>query len=202
MDSLTGEELSRRIRDGDIAAERHLFQVLSPGLRVALRRRTGGDPVLLHDLVQDTLMIVIRRLKSEGLGDPGSLPAFAAQTARFLAIASLRKAQRQERVANSELFAPLPESTLGLQAQAEDREGAMVVRELLRELRHPRDRLVLKRFYLEDCDRDVICRELSLTESTLNQILKRARQRLRQMLEERGFVKSDFLDGGTQVRST
>jgi RNA polymerase sigma-70 factor (ECF subfamily) len=194
MDSFIGEDLSRRIRGGDKSAERELFHQLAPGLRAVLRRRTGGDPVLLHDLVQDTLMIVIRRLKAEGLGNPGGLPAFAAQTARYLAIGTLRKAQRHRRVSNCESFAPLADAALGLQAQAEDWEGATVVRELLLELPHPRDRLVLMRFYLDDCDKDVICRELSLSESTLNQILNRARQRFRQMLEERGFVKRDLLD--------
>jgi RNA polymerase sigma-70 factor (ECF subfamily) len=102
-------------------------------------------------------------------------------------------------VANRELFVPVADPGLGLQAQAEDWDSAAVVRELLIELPHPRDRLVLRRFYLDDCDKDVICRELSLSESTLNQILNRARQRFRQMLEERGFGKHDLLDGGAYV---
>src|SRR5690349_193294 len=95
MDFIPGGELSRRIRDGDVSAESELIRQFEPGLRVLLRRRTGGDYGLLQDLVQETLLIVIQRLRGEGIDDPQKLAAFAAQTARNLAIASLRKAERQ-----------------------------------------------------------------------------------------------------------
>jgi RNA polymerase sigma-70 factor (ECF subfamily) len=80
---------------------------------------------------------------------------------------------------------------------AADAEAAMAVRALLREMPQPRDRLMLKRFYLEDHDKEVICEELALTEAAFNQALSRARKRFRQILEERGFAKRDLLDPGT-----
>jgi DNA-directed RNA polymerase specialized sigma24 family protein len=52
---------------------------------------------------------------------------------------------------------------------------------------------MLKRFYLDDDDKEVICRELELTEAAFNQALSRARRRFRQILEERGFAKRDLL---------
>src|ERR1044071_6206595 len=96
LDFVPGGELSRRIRDGDVTAETELIRQFEPGLRVLLRRRTGGDHGLLQDLVQETLLVVIQRLRGAGIDDPGKLAAFAAQTARNLAIASLRKAERQK----------------------------------------------------------------------------------------------------------
>src|ERR1051325_10990665 len=50
MDFVPGGELSRRIRDGDVTAETELIRQFEPGLRVLLRRRTGGDHRLLQDL--------------------------------------------------------------------------------------------------------------------------------------------------------
>ena len=70
MDFVPGGELSRRIREGDVSAESELIRQFEPGLRVLLRRRTGGDHGLLQDLVQETLLVVIQRLRGAGIEDP------------------------------------------------------------------------------------------------------------------------------------
>lgn len=194
MDFIPGGELSRRIRLGDVSAESELIRQFEPGLRVLLRRRTGGDHGLLQDLVQETLLIVIQRLRGDGLEDPEKLAAFAAQTARNLAIASLRKAERQRTDIDSAATERNPDPSRSLETVAEDFEASLAVRALLRELPQPRDRLMLKRFYLEDHDKDAICQELQLSEAAFNQALSRARRRFRQIVEERGFAKRDLLN--------
>ena len=196
MDFVPGGELSRRIREGDVSAEGELIRQFEPGLRVLLRRRTGGDHGLLQDLVQETLLIVIQRLRGAGLEDPEKLVAFAAQTARNLAIASLRKAERQKTDVDSAATERNVDSARGVAALAEDFEAALAVRTLLRELPQARDRLMLKRFYLEEHDKEVICQEMQLSEAAFNQALSRARRRFRQIIEERGFTKRDLLDLG------
>ncbi len=196
MDFVPGGELSRRIRAGDVSAESELVRQFEPGLRVLLRRRTGGDVGLLQDLVQETLLIVIQRLRGAGIEDPRKLAAFAAQTARNLAIASLRKAERQKTDVDSDATERNADPTRGVDDRTADVEAALAVRALLRELPHARDRLMLKRFYLEDHDKQLICQELDLTEAAFNQALSRARKRFRQILEERGFAKRDLLDPG------
>jgi RNA polymerase sigma-70 factor (ECF subfamily) len=85
----------------------------------------------------------------------------------------------------------------GAEVIAADLEAALAVRALLRELPQPRDRLMLKRFYLDDHDKEDICQEMALTEAAFNQALSRARRRFRQILEERGFAKRDLLDSRT-----
>ena len=197
MDFVPGGELSRRIREGDVSAESELIRQFEPGLRVLLRRRTGGDFGLLQDLVQETLLVVIQRLRGPGIDDPQKLAAFAAQTARNLAIASLRKTERQKTDVDSEATERNADPSRSVEWIAADAEAALAVRALLRELPQPRDRLMLKRFYLEDHDKEVICQELDLTEAAFNQALSRARKRFRQILEERGFAKRDLLDPGT-----
>lgn len=196
MDFVPGGELSRRIREGDVSAESELIRQFEPGLRVLLRRRTGGDHGLLQDLVQETLLVVIQRLRGDGLEDPDKLAAFAAQTARNLAIASLRKTERQKTDIDSAATERNPDTTRGVETIVEDVEAAMAVRALLRELPQARDRLMLKRFYLEDHDKDIICQEMQLSEAAFNQALSRARRRFRQILEERGFAKRDLLNLG------
>jgi RNA polymerase sigma-70 factor (ECF subfamily) len=193
MDFVPGGELSRRIREGDVSAESELIRQFEPGLRVLLRRRTGGDHGLLQDLVQETLLVVIQRLRGQGIEDPAKLAAFAAQTARNLAIASLRKAERQKTDIDTDATDRNPDPSGSVDGRAADHEAALAVRALLRELPQPRDRLMLKRFYLDDHDKELICQELELTEAAFNQALSRARRRFRQILEERGFSKRDLL---------
>jgi RNA polymerase sigma-70 factor (ECF subfamily) len=192
MDFIPGGELSRRIRAGDSSAESELVRQFEPGLRVLLRRRTGGDVGLLQDLVQETLLIVIQRLRGEGIEDPDRLAAFAAQIARNLAIASLRKTERQKTDIDSEATDRNPDPGRSVEGCVGDEEAALAIRALLRELPQARDRLMLKRFYLDDHDKQVICEEFGLTETAFNQALSRARKRFRQILEERGFTKRDL----------
>src|SRR5262249_31215791 len=87
-DSESPLELCRRIKAGDRLAEAALVSRLQPGLRLVLRRATRGDVELAHELCQEALIIVLRRVRGSGLDDPAGLPAFAAQTARNLAIAN------------------------------------------------------------------------------------------------------------------
>lgn len=194
MDFVPGGELTRRIREGDVTAESELIRQFEPGLRVLLRRRTGGDLGLLQDLVQETLLIVLQRLRGAGIDDPQKLAAFAAQTARNLAIASLRKTERQRTDVDSEATERNADSSPGVERVTADVEAALAVRALLRELPQPRDRLMLKRFYLDEHDKRLICEEMKLSEAAFNQALSRARKRFRQILEERGFAKRDLLD--------
>jgi RNA polymerase sigma-70 factor, ECF subfamily len=193
MDSVPGGELSRRIREGDSSAESELIRQFEPGLRVLLRRRTGGDHGLLQDLVQETLLVVLQRLRGGGIDEPHKLAAFAAQTARNLAIASLRKTERQRTDVDSEATERNADPAMGLDGQTAEAEAAAAVRLLIRDLPQSRDRLMLKRFYLDDHDRGMICQEFNLNEAAFNQALSRARRRFRQILEERGLTRNDLL---------
>ena len=146
--------------------------------------------------MQETLLVVIQRLRGAGIEDPQKLAAFAAQTARNLAIASLRKAERQKTDVDTDATDRNADPTQNVDAIAADLEAALAVRALLRELPQSRDRLMLKRFYLDDHDKDIICQEMDLSEAAFNQALSRARKRFRQILEERGFAKRDLLSLG------
>ena len=77
--------------------------------------------------------------------------------------------------------------------EAEADSAAAVVHKLLLELKSERDRLALARFYLDEDSKERICADLKLTEPQFNLILFRARDRLRELLERRGFGRRDLL---------
>jgi hypothetical protein len=64
---------------------------------------------------------------------------------------------------------------------------------MLEEMPATRDRELLVRFYLNDEEKDAICRELNLSQEHFNRVIFRARNRFRELLEQRGFGRGDLL---------
>jgi RNA polymerase sigma-70 factor (ECF subfamily) len=64
---------------------------------------------------------------------------------------------------------------------------------IMSEMPAERDRVVLTRFYLQEDDKDVICRDLGLSPLHFDKVIFRARKRMKELLESHGFKKTDFL---------
>ena len=191
---LSAVQLCERIHASDHQAETLLVERLQPGLRLVLNRATGGDLELARELCQETLIVVIKRLRSSILRDPSELAAFAAQTARNLAIAHRRKDGRRRTQVDLDAVNMAFDPGRGQPEEvAVGKLGALVQR-LLDQLPTERDRSVLKRFYLHEEDKDVICHDLSLSDLAFNQVLFRARNRFRELLSSAGLKKDDLLE--------
>jgi RNA polymerase sigma-70 factor, ECF subfamily len=184
------QQVSDRIGAGDSAAEALLLERLKPGLRVVLMSRCT-DRELISDLCQDTLIIVLNRLRSRTLDDPTRVAAFAAQTARQLAFDARRRAAVRRTSVDSPAIdaAPLEATT---DHSVEQASISSLVRQLLTELSGDRDREILRRFYLLEQEKAEICRSLSLAPGTFDQLIFRARARLKVLLELRGLASRDL----------
>jgi len=190
----SNEILCRRIQAGDLEAEALLIAQLESGLRLVAYRAAGGDFELAHDVCQEALVIIIRRLRSTGLENPAMLAAFAAQTARNLVTAARRKVQRQRTDMDAETIERMADPRPAAPEQLARGRIAAILNRILAELPGERDRTILIRFYLQEDDKSEICRDLNLSELGFNQVIFRARNRLRQLLIESGFEKRDLLD--------
>ncbi|HTV80322.1 MAG TPA: sigma-70 family RNA polymerase sigma factor [Steroidobacteraceae bacterium] len=189
--------LCSRIRAGDTDAESMLVKRLLSGLRLVAHRASGGDLELSNDVCQEALVILLRRLRTTGLDDPAGLEAFAAQTVRNLVIAARRKNQRQRTAPDSEALEGVPDPRPPVPAEEASGRLGVLVKRLLAELPGDRDRAILTRFYLHEDDKSEICRDLNLTDLGFNQVLFRARNRLRQLLVQAGVDKYDLPDSET-----
>ena len=69
------ESLVRRIQEGDRAAETVLIATYQKPVLELLRHRTR-NPDLAQDLLQDTMLIILKRLRGEGIAEPGKLAAY------------------------------------------------------------------------------------------------------------------------------
>ena len=162
-----------------------------PGLRALILRRVG-DPEVAKDILQDAAVTTLEKLRSGEIANPQNLGGYLFR----VALNHLRNHRRKDRSALSSADA-LNELRNAEQDLEWERVGrphwAAAARRLLGELPSSRDRDLLTRFYLNDEEKGQICRELQLSEEHFNRVIFRARNRFRELLEERGFGKGDFL---------
>src|ERR1043165_2357891 len=173
---------------GDRAAESRMLVALRPGVLAVLRFGAFHRWIDAEDLTQETLHIVIERVRARTVDDPRKVFAFAAATARNLALNAARKVLRQQTVVDSELVDELAQNLEMEQSDlsdADDRQLAESVMSLLDALPTERGRHLRGRFYLEGVDKQQLCRELVLSPKHFDRVLMRARSRLRTIIERR-----------------
>jgi len=173
---------------GDRQAESRMLIALRPGVLAVLRFGAFHRWVDAEDLTQETLQIVVERVRARTIDDPRKVFAFAAATARNLALNAARKVLRQQTVVDSELVDELAQNMEMEQSdlsEQDDRQLAEAVAALLEELPTERDRQLLMRFYLDGTDKQQLCRELGLSPKHFDRVLMRARTRLRTIIERR-----------------
>jgi len=162
-----------------------------PGLRALILRRVR-DPEVAADILQDAAVTTLEKLRSGEIAHPENLGGYLYR----VAINHLRNHRRKDRTALSS-----PEQLEELRDAVDDpdweRVGrpqwAAAARRMLEEMPAARDRELLERFYLNDEEKDTICRELNLSQEHFNRVIFRARNRFRDLLEQRGFGRSDLL---------
>jgi len=176
-------DLASRIRIGDRQAEAELVARYQRGVTLLLRR-SAGDPSLAEDLAQETFRIALEKIRRGDLREPEKLAGFLCSLARNLSIEHFRKAS-----AHRASGPPPEDSVRGDEPDPLERllraEQARIVRGILSELPTERDRQILLRFYLAEEDKAAICRDLGLTNLHFNRVLFRARERYRELFDER-----------------
>ena len=176
-------QLVDRIAAGDTAAEQRLVETFSRGLMVMLRQRTQ-DWELAADIHQDAFIVVIKRLREQGLQNPDGLKSFLRQTAINLFLGDRRKYSRRQTSADSELISRVASESIGPVQSLERDQLALLIRELIAELTVPRDRQLLRRYYLAEESKQQLCADLELDSGHFDGVIFRARQRLKAKLEE------------------
>ena len=180
----TAAEIVDRIQQGDSMAEELLARRYGPKLDFILRRHVR-EQSLAADLRQEALIVVIERLRSDGLAEPDKLAAFLYQIAINLAKGEARTYFRRDTHPNFEAINRTATGEPLLGDRLERRQLGEIVRTLLDELRQERDREILRRFYLREETKESICASLELSANHFDRVLYRARQRFRQILEAR-----------------
>jgi RNA polymerase sigma-70 factor, ECF subfamily len=161
------------------------------GLRLLIFRRVG-DTQVAADLLNDAICIAWEKYCEGQIARPEQIAGFVFQVAMNL-LRNRRRSigERPERRTDADLIDALPANDAQVDLDVGDRVTDQVLR-ILRSMDSARDRTVLVRFYLDEDDKDVICRDLRLSPSQFAKVLHRARRRLRELLESQGLKGSDL----------
>ncbi|MFT4928281.1 MAG: RNA polymerase sigma factor (sigma-70 family) [Phenylobacterium sp.] len=179
-----GQTLVSQIIDGHKPAEQALVERYWRGLYFILSRRSQ-DPDLAADIAQDTFIVVIAKARNGEVKNPAALKAFIRQVGVNLLIAHYRKTSRRDTQSVADLDIQVPDDSPDVYRKLYSENIVKLVRQLIDELKEPRDREILISYFVYDKDKAEICIALALSADNFDKVLYRARKRLKQLIEHK-----------------
>jgi len=167
------------LRANDVRVQHHFATYFRDLLIIKLRRRVPSAEVA-DDLIQETFLRVLTAIRSGGLRNAASLGAFVNSVSNNV----LREYYRSEsRTTGFAEDSPEPsDERFNPEDEFVTRQSQRQVETVLRELR-PRDCDLLRRVFLDEEDKDQVCREFGVDRDHLRVLLHRAKNRFRALLE-------------------
>ena len=170
------------VRDGSDDAETELVRRYSRGLRYLIIKKTG-DAELADDLLQETLIIAIRKLREQTLENPQRLAGYLRGIAIRVVLNARRKQSREPYLTDTAALESIPDHDRRQFERVSAQETKAAVLELLDSMPVKRDRDLLLRYYVYEEEKSEICRALGLDSLHFNRVLYRAKHRFREILE-------------------
>ena len=167
------ESYVERLRAGDFRTQEHFVAYFSELLQLKLRSRLHS-PQAIEDVRQETFARVLAALRGGKIRQPERLGAYVNSMCNNVLLEHYRASQRDSSIEDEEDqdFPAKPVDLLGALAAKQMEEK---VRELLDELPE-RDRRLLKEVFLEERDKDEVCRDFGVDRDYLRVLLHRAKQ--------------------------
>ena len=170
-----------RLRDGDPPTEHHFVAYFEHLLRIKLRSRMlTNDKV--EDLRQETFIRVIAALRREGgVRQPERFGAFVNSICNNVLLEYYRTSARNQPMEDSHL--EIPDKVLDLEGMLVTKQSSERVRRILEGMPR-RDRDLLRAIFLEEKDKDVVCREFAVDRDYLRVLLHRAKDKFKVLYEK------------------
>jgi RNA polymerase sigma-70 factor (ECF subfamily) len=156
----------------------HFTSYFGQLISIILRRKLRS-PRLIEDIRQETFLRVLRIVQEKGgLEHPDRLGPFVRSVCQNVMLETLRSDMRQ--LPFPEHCDPADEST-DLDAELVTEERKSLIRRVLKEL-SDKDRRILQMLFLDERDRDEICRSMRVDRRYLRVLVFRARKRFRDVM--------------------
>ena len=172
------QEYVARLRDGDPHVQQHFTAYFGDLLLIKLRARLRS-PQLIEDARQETFLRVLIILRRNGLENPERLGAFVNSICNNVVFEMFRAESRT---------LPITEDSPEPVDHRDDPEDHMIsrsrkkqVNRVLEELPQ-KDRELLKQVFLDERDKDEVCRQFKIDRQYLRVLLHRAKSRFRALL--------------------
>jgi RNA polymerase sigma-70 factor (ECF subfamily) len=158
---------------GDPPTQEHFVGYFSELLQLKLRSRLNSHHAI-EDVRQETFARVLSVLRKDGLRQPERLGAFVNTVCSHVLSEHYRAHSGGESL-DVEGRPELTDKSASALEIAVSRQVKDKVREILLDL-EPRDRSLLKAVFLDERDRDEVCREFGVERDYLRVLLHRAKQ--------------------------
>jgi RNA polymerase sigma-70 factor, ECF subfamily len=181
-------EYVERLREGDPSTELHFVTYFDQLLRIKLRARMLASETV-EDLRQETYIRVFVKLRENGIRQPERLGAFVNSTCNNVLMEFYRSSSRTS---------PWDDSYLEMPDHAVDSEGFLITKQMKERVRQvigelpKKDRDLLRAYFLEERDKDEVCKQFGVDRDYFRVLLHRAKDKFRVLYE----IDREALSGG------
>jgi len=175
------EAYVKRLREGDPSTEQHFVAYFGQLLRIKLRsRKLTSDKV--EDLSQETFIRVIANLRKDGgVRQPERFGAFVNSICNYVLQEYYRSSAKNQPM--EEAYMELPDKVLDLEGMLVTKQSAEQVRRILGGM-PKRDRDLLRAIFLEEKEKDTVCKELGVDREYLRVLVHRAKDKFKALYEK------------------
>jgi RNA polymerase sigma-70 factor (ECF subfamily) len=175
-------DVVQQVANSEPAGFEKLYRIFATQV-AALRRQFGYQD--FEDRLHDVFLIVVDAIQSGKVREPNALLSYIQGTSRFVLCSHTNTKSRRRRLngtfqhwESARFCRHTPEESLWL------KERSAIMQELLRTLSR-RERELLERFYINEQDKDQICREMGLTDTQFRLAKSRAKAHLARLGAQR-----------------
>jgi RNA polymerase sigma-70 factor (ECF subfamily) len=170
-----------RLRAGDPSTEQHFVAYFEQLLRIKLRsRRLTSDQV--EDLRQETFIRVIANLRKDGgVRQPERFGAFVNSICNHVLQEFYRINAKNQPMKDAHM--EIPDKVLDLEGMLVTKQSAEHVRRILDGM-PKRDRELLRAIFLEEKEKDAVCKELGVDREYLRVLVHRAKDKFKAIYEK------------------
>ena len=163
-----------RLRSGDFRTQEHFVAYFSELIQLKLRSRLR-TPQAIEDVRQETFARVFTALRSPGgIRQPERLGAYVNSICNNVLLEQYRSNSRATSL-EDEPDPDLPDPVTDVMGAVAAKQMEEKVRQILDEMPE-RDRRILREVFLEERDKDQICRDFGIDRDYLRVLVHRAKQ--------------------------
>jgi len=163
-----------RLRSGDFRTQEHFVAYFGELIQLKLRARLR-TPQAIEDVRQETFARVFAALRTpDGIRQPERLGAFVNSICNNVLLEHYRASSRDSSI-EDEPEQDFPDPVIDVLGAVAARQMEEKVRQILQEL-PDRDRRLIRAVFLEERDKDEVCREFQVDRDYLRVLLHRAKQ--------------------------
>jgi RNA polymerase sigma-70 factor (ECF subfamily) len=167
------ESYVERLQAGDFRTQEHFVAYFSELIQLKLRSRLHS-PQAIEDVRQETFTRVFAALRGGKIRQPERLGAFVNSMCNNVLLEHYRASSRDSSLDDEEQQ-DFPATNVDVLGAVAAKQMGEKIREILEEMSE-RDRRLLREIFLEERDKDDVCKDFGVDREYLRVLLHRAKQ--------------------------